>query len=69
MRSRFGWYQWVAVAVAIVLLGAVIAQALNEHTWGPIWQVGWLPAVLVATLGTRRTPGRCWPRSRQPSDR
>jgi len=46
--------------IAGVVAGAAIAQAIREHSLEPIWSVGWLPAVLVATLGTRR---RCVRRS------
>jgi hypothetical protein len=51
------------VAVTLVsfgiVAGATIAQAIREHSWQPIWSVGWLPAVLVATLGTRRRTREC----------
>ena len=36
--------------VAGVVLAAALAQAVREHSWGPLEQVGWIPAVLVASL-------------------
>jgi hypothetical protein len=38
-----------------------VVQAIKQGSWGPIIEVGWLPAVVVATWwpGTRR---RCLPR-------
>jgi hypothetical protein len=68
VRRRFGWYEWVSLALAAVIGGAAIAQAIREHSWQPIFTVAWLPAVLVTSLGTRRTTGRCWPRTRRRSD-
>jgi hypothetical protein len=47
------------VGVAAVVAGAAIAQAIRVYSFEPIWTVAWLPAVLVASLGTRRTRGRC----------
>ena len=68
MKRRLGWYEWVAVVVAVVVAGAAIAQAIREHSWQPIWTVAWLPAVFVASLGARRTTGRCWPLARRRAD-
>jgi hypothetical protein len=67
LRTRFGWYEWVTVALAAVIVGFGVAQAIWEHSWQPIWTVAVIPAALVAALGTR-TAGRCGPRSRR-SDR
>jgi hypothetical protein len=67
VRRRFGWYEWVTVALAAVIVGFGIAQAITVESWQPIWTVGWIPAVLVATLGRRRT-AYCFPRSRRRSD-
>jgi hypothetical protein len=54
-------YVAVTLLVAGVVAGATIAQAIREHSWDPVWSIGWLPAVLVATLGTRRdTRGCVW---------
>jgi hypothetical protein len=67
LQRRFGWYVWVTVALGSVTVGVRVAQAVQEHSWGPIWMVGWIPAVLVASLGTRRTHGGCRPRARRRS--
>jgi hypothetical protein len=52
--------QVVAVlAMAFVAVSAAV-QAIRQGSWGPIVEVGWLPAVIVATWpGTYR---RCQPR-------
>jgi hypothetical protein len=63
VRRRVGWYQVVALVAAAVVAGAAIAQAIRERSLEPIWMVGWIPAVLVATFGARTT-GRCSSRSR-----
>lgn len=34
--------------LAVIIAGTAIAQAVRAHSLGPIWTVGWLPAVLVA---------------------
>jgi hypothetical protein len=45
--------------VAIVAVSAIV-QAIRQGSWGPIGEVGWLPAVIVAAWpGTYR---RCLPR-------
>jgi len=53
-------YVIAGIAVAFVAVSSVV-QAIRQSSWTPIIEVGWLPAVVVATWwpGTRR---RCWPR-------
>jgi hypothetical protein len=59
------------IYLAVTLLGvgvvgaAAIAAAIGEHSWQPIWSVGWLPAVLIATLRRPAGPRACLPRSRR----
>jgi hypothetical protein len=65
MRRRFGLYEWGTLAIAAVVLGFTIAQAIREHSWEPIWMVAWLPAVLVASLSRPHRPGDCWRRLRR----
>jgi hypothetical protein len=69
MPRRFGCYEWVTIGVVAVVAVAATAQAIREHSWQPIWQVGWLPAVLVASLSRPRTTGDCrrWVRRRSDS--
>jgi hypothetical protein len=66
MRRRFGWYEWITVVAVAIVAGAAIAQAVRERSWQPIWQVGWLPAVLVASLSRPQRTGDCsrWLRRR-----
>jgi hypothetical protein len=47
----------LAIAAFVVLAATV--QAVRQERWAPIWSVGWLPAVLVASLRTpaSRRPG------------
>ena len=40
----------VTLMVVGLVVGAVMAQAIREHSWQPIWSVGWVPAVLVDML-------------------
>ena len=67
MKKRFGWYEWITVALAVAITGFAIGQAIVEHRWDPLWTAVVIPAALVASLGSRRTACR-WPRSRQRSD-
>jgi hypothetical protein len=55
-----GMYVITALAVLVVAVSSVV-QAVRQGSWGPIVEVGWLPAVVVATWwpGRRR---RCLPR-------
>ena len=46
-------YVVATLVVAGFVASAAIAQAIREHSWQPIWTIGWLPAVLVAALGPR----------------
>jgi hypothetical protein len=60
MGSCTRWVRVIAgLAVAIVAVSAT-AQAVRQGSWGPIAEVGWLPAVIIATWPG--TFGRCLPR-------
>jgi hypothetical protein len=52
----------LAIAAFIVVAGVV--QAIREESWAPIWSIGWLPAVLVASLWTAASRKPCRPRLR-----
>jgi hypothetical protein len=54
----------VALVAAVVVAAAAIAQAVREHSVEPILTVGWIPAVLVASVGGRGG-GRWNARNRQ----
>ena len=60
MRSCTRWGRAITgLAVAIVAVTTIV-QAIRQGSWGPIGEVGWLPAVIVAAWpGTYR---RCLPR-------
>jgi hypothetical protein len=51
----------VVLAVAAVVLVATVVQAVRERSWGPVLEIGWLPAVVVASL--YRPRNRCRPGS------
>jgi hypothetical protein len=40
----------VTALIFALVVGATLAQAVREDSWGPIWQAAWLPAVAVAVL-------------------
>ena len=73
MATRTRWILAAGTAVlAAIIMGAAIAQALREHNLGPLWTVGWLPAVLVAVYPAvtgRGSQARrpCLPRLRRPA--
>jgi len=38
------------LAVSAIIIGSAIAQAIRQHSLDPVLMVGWLPAVVVATV-------------------
>jgi hypothetical protein len=52
------------LAIAALVTVASVVQAIHQDSWGPIWAIGWLPAVLIATLGARAHYRPCPPRAR-----
>jgi hypothetical protein len=60
------WLYLIAGLAAAFVAVSSIVQAARRGSWDPIVSVGWIPAVIVATLpGGRR---RCLPRRRSPAD-
>lgn len=59
MGNRPAWIVVVAVALAAVVAAAAVAQSVREHSLQPIWTVGWVPAVLIASLARPRTARQC----------
>jgi hypothetical protein len=58
------------VAIAAFVGVASVVQAVRQGSWAPIWSVGWLPAVLVASFWMPpRGRGECRPRLRRLSGR
>jgi len=57
------------LAIAAFVAVASVVQAVREDSWAPIWSVGWLPAVLVASLWRPASRKPCWPRLRSLSGR
>ena len=64
MRSCTRWsYLIGGLAVAFVAVSSIVA-AISQGSWGPIFSVGWLPAVVVASwpgVGRRCLRGRSGP--------
>lgn len=60
MRARIRWLYLIAVLVAAFVAASVIATAIRQDSWGPVASVGWMPAVILATLpgASRRCLGR-----------
>ena len=59
-----------SLALAALIMAAAIAQAVRQDSLGPVWTVGWLPAVLVAitpAAGRDRAGRACWPWRRRPA--
>lgn len=66
MTRRTRWLYLIAGLAAAFVAVSSIVQAARQGSWDPIVSVGWIPAVIVATLsGGRR---RCLPRRRSPAD-
>ena len=55
----------IALAIAAFVSVATIVQAIKLHSWGPIWAIGWLPAVLLASLSAPSSRVSCWARLRR----
>lgn len=53
------------LAIAAFVAAATVAQAIRQDSWGPIWSIGWLPAVIVAATWTTAGTERCRPRPRR----
>jgi hypothetical protein len=49
----------VVLFVAALVAGLTIAQAVRQHSWAPIWLIGWLPAILVGAFYRSAIPRRC----------
>jgi hypothetical protein len=45
--------------VALSVTAAAIARAIGEHSLEPIWTIGWIPAVLIASIGRPNRRGDC----------
>jgi hypothetical protein len=70
MSTRTRWLLAIGyLALGGLIIGTAVAQAFRLHSMDPVWSVGWLPAVLVATYPglLRRDAGQrhCWPRLRR----
>ena len=52
------------LAIAVFIAVASVAQAIRQDSWAPIWSIGWLPAVVVASLWVPASGASCWPRLR-----
>jgi hypothetical protein len=54
----------VFLAIAAFVAAATVLQAVRQDNWGPIWTIGWLPYVVVASLWGPTSRKACWPRVR-----
>jgi hypothetical protein len=55
-RSKLGI---ASLAVAAVVLGLSIAQAVRQDSLDPIWMIGWLPAVIAGAFYRTSGAKRC----------
>ena len=55
-RSNLGI---ASLAVAAVVLGLSIAQAVRQGSLEPIWMIGWLPAVIAGGFYKPSKAKRC----------
>jgi hypothetical protein len=62
------WKRWlflISGLTAVVVAVAVAAQAIKQNSWSPVVEMGWLPAVIIASgSGSHRCR---WPRRRTPA--
>src|SRR5262249_42439789 len=52
----------IALAAAAFVALASIVDAVRTDSFGPIWAVGWLPAVFVGVLYRPSSGRQCWGR-------
>jgi hypothetical protein len=57
------------LSIAAFVAVATVVEAIRQGSWGPIWSVGWLPAVLLAWLWAPASEKPCRPRLRRPARR
>ena len=55
----------MSLAVAAVVLGLSLAQAVREESLDPIWTIAWLPAVIAGGFYKPSNVKRCSPRLRR----
>ena len=53
MRPWERWLYVIAGLAAVFVTAAAAVQSVRQGSWGPIAEVGWLPAVVVATWPAR----------------
>ena len=54
----------VVVAIALFVAVATVVAVVRQDSWGPVWAIGWLPAVVIASLA-RTDSVRCRERLRR----
>jgi hypothetical protein len=59
-RSRV-WFAIILVPVAFVTVASIV-DAARTDSFGPIWAVAWLPAVLVGAFYRPGSARQCWGR-------
>jgi roadblock/LC7 domain-containing protein len=53
MRVRRRWLYLIAGLAAAFVAVSSIALAVRQDSWAPIVSVGWIPAVIAASAGSR----------------
>ncbi|HEX8006960.1 MAG TPA: hypothetical protein VF482_11095 [Trebonia sp.] len=53
------WLYLIAGLAAAFVAISVIVQAVAHHSWSPVGEAGWIPAVMVAVLPGVSSRGRC----------
>ena len=61
VRRLSTYVEDLVALVAIFVLVAAVVEAVSEDSWGPVWTIAWVPAVLLASLFTGPTSRSCRP--------
>ena len=65
LRTPYSKLSVLALVISVFVAGAAIADAVRTNSLGPIWMIGWLPAVLTGAFYRRPSDARCRARIRR----
>ena len=52
MRTSKAWFWTIFWVAATFVIASTIVSAARQGSWGPVEEMAWFPAVLIAVTGT-----------------